>query len=278
MRGTIRLMIRAMRHDGNSTSSSSTDEDALARLADGMLSAKASNELRARVERSPQLQARLREQERAVALARVTMDTAAPTSLRTAIDGLIEPDREARREMPRGRWRPWLAMPAVLAIAAVIAVVALVRGGTATPTVEQTAHLALAAAMFPAPAANRSGSYVLAVHASGTGGIPFPSYVGHTGWKASGLRRDTLQRRQVTTVFYRASSGARVGYSIVGGNALKIPAGRTRTVDGTRYIVSTGEKYSLVTWRRDGHTCVIAGRSVTSGTLLRLATNGEDTT
>jgi hypothetical protein len=267
-----------MRHDGNSTRGSSTDEDALARLADGTLPEEASSELRARVERSPQLQARLREQERSVALARATLDTAAPASLRTAIDSLIEPDRGARRETQQARWRPWLAMPAVLAIAAVIAVIVLVRGGTATPTVEQTTHLALAAATFPAPAANRPGSYVLAVHASGTGGIPFPSYVGHTGWKASGLRRDTLQGRQVTTVFYRASSGARVGYSIVGGNALKVPAGRTWTVDGTRYILRAGEKYSFVTWRRDGHTCVIAGRSVTSGTLLRLATNDEDAT
>ncbi len=278
MRETIRLMIRAMRHNGSSPSGSAADENALARLADNTLPEEASSELRARAERSPQLQARLREQERAVALARATTDVAAPASLRSAIDGLIEPDREARRETRRSRRRPWLAMPAVLAVAAVVAVVVLARGGTAAPTVAQTAHLALTAATSPAPDVDRYDRYVLSIRADGTDGIPFPSYVGYAGWKVSGLRRDTLRGRQVTTVFYRAPSGARVGYSIVAGNALKLPPGQTWTIAGTHYIVRTDEQSSFITWRRDGHTCVIAGRSLTSSTLLQLATAREDAT
>lgn len=284
MTETVRQMIRAMRHHRNPSISPAVEEEALARLADGTLSAEASSDLRARVERSPQLQARLREQERAVALARATTDVTAPASLHTAIDGLIEPDRGARRTTRRTLRRPRLALLAVLVVAAAVAAVVFTTGRSAAPTVGQTAQLALAAATSPAPGADSSNRSMLSVRAAGTGGtnatggIPFPSYVGYTGWQATGLRRDTLHGQDVTTVFYRSPSGARVGYSIVGGSALKVPTGHTWTINGTRYVVRTDERSMFVTWRRDGHTCVIASRSVAPSTLLRLATASEQAT
>jgi hypothetical protein len=89
------------------------------------------------------------------------------------------------------------------------------------------------------------------------------------------VRHDTLDGRRVTTVFY-SSGRARVGYSTVSGDALVAPGGRTvRSPGGVRYVLSASDGARLVTWRRDGHTCVIAGRSVGPGTLLALAAADE---
>jgi hypothetical protein len=77
--------------------------------------------------------------------------------------------------------------------------------------------------------------------------------------------------RSIVTVFYTSPWGARVGYAIVGGPPVKVPGGTTVTHNGVEFTFLRHGQARLVTWIRDGHTCVIAGRNVANGTLLRLA-------
>ena len=262
-------------------------EAELTRLADGSLPAAEREALRARAQASPELAAGLREQERAVALMRSVDEIAAPASLRASIAAmtgtepmtLAEQDRARHRRTTRGRrlaglgWGPRVFMPAVTALAIVVAaVVVLVSGGGGSPTVPETAHLALAAAIMPAPAPRASDRDLLDLHVDQ---IPFPSYVRSTRWRASGARRDALHGRKVTTVFYRAGAGTRVGYAIVSGRALAAPDGPTQTIGGVRYTLGPAGAGKLVTWRRDGHTCVIASATVSDQTLIALATADE---
>ena len=101
-------------------------------------------------------------------------------------------------------------------------------------------------------------------------GIPFP-YWGKVGWRTLGRRTDTVAGRRVETVFYAGHKGARVGYAIVSGSPLPVSGGTTVVRHGTRYTLLNQGKARFVTWRRVGHTCVIAGRGIGDSTLLALA-------
>lgn len=244
-------------------------EDELTRLADGSASDAEREALRTRVDGSAELGARLDEQARAIALVHAAADdVTAPASLRASV-------REMTGGRPATRRRRALYMPVATALAVVIAAIVLaVQGSSTTPTVRQTARLALSAAILPAPGPDLANHELLDVR---VGNIPFPSYVPSVGWQATGARRDRLHGRPVTTVFYRAADGTRVGYAIVSGHALADPRGPSETVAGVRYVFGGVGSARLVTWRRDGHTCVIAGRSVGDATLLALAGADERT-
>jgi hypothetical protein len=55
-----------------------------------------------------------------------------------------------------------------------------------------------------------------------------------------------------------------------------MPQGSTvRGPTGIRYVFVSSGGAQIITWRRDGHTCVIAGRSVARRTLLALAAADE---
>ncbi len=258
-------------------------ETELARLADGSLPVAEREALGARAQASPELAAALREQERAVSLMRSADDAVAPASLRASIEAMTGTEstttaapRAARRARTPGglrltapRWRRRMFMPAATALAIAVAGVVVIVSGGGSPTVPQTARLALSAATMPAPAQSTSDHDLLDLR---VGRIPFPAYVRSVGWQASGTRRDALDGRTVTTVFYRAADGTRVGYAIVSGTALAAPDGPSQTIGGVRYIFGDAGSARLVTWWRDGHTCVVAGRGVGDATLLALAT------
>jgi hypothetical protein len=211
------------------------------------------------------------EQARAATLLRMTEDVVAPASLHAAVHGMTS--RAPRhRSWLRGR----VFAPAMVAAGViVVAIVVALAGGGHAPTVAQTARLAIAPATAAAPTQDVSDRALLDVRQAG---IPFPSYLKGAGWTPSGVRRDTLHGRAVTTVFYTSPGGGRVGYAIVGGAALGVPSGSTTTIGGVRYVLARAGGTRLVTWRRAGHTCVIAGRSVSPGTLLALARSDEQTT
>lgn len=252
-------------------------EEDLARLADGTLPRSERAAMEARIAGAPELRARLREQERAVALTQSTSRLSAPDTLRASLGELTTAagrgrGRRGRREVAAWRPRASIAL-AVLAIA-LIAIVSVALHGTTAPTVARTARLALAQASGPTPAADPGNRDLLALRPGGASGIRFPSYVRATGWRASGARRDTLDGRRVTTVFY-SSGHRRVGYSIVSGAALAMPRGSTVWAAGVRYVIGSSDGLPLIAWRRAGHTCVIAGRSVSPRTLLALAAADE---
>jgi hypothetical protein len=192
----------------------------------------------------------------------------APTALQARIaelnDAAAPPRRglRARRlRLPAGR--PALALAGACA-AAVVAVVAvsLSGGGGAPPTALRTAELALAPMQAPAP---------LRLTATGTS-IVFPDWSAR-GWPSAGMRRDRLDGRIVTTELYRSYDSATIGYAIVSGGALRWGSGAGRTVtrsDGA-YRLSSSSARQVVAWVQEGHTCVLASRTVPVAELLALA-------
>ena len=242
----------------------------LAALADGSLPAARQAELRVRVQASPQLAAALAEQEQAVSLLRA-LDQPAPAALRARVrelTGAVAPPAARRRHR-------LLFMPAATALAVVVvALIVAVQGGGRAPTVPQTARLALAAATEPTPPVDRGEPDRLSLVAAG---IPFPYYERTLGWETAGRRTDTLGGRRIVTVFYRSANGTRVGYMIVSGSPLNPGQGREVTRGGVRFTLAHAGAATLVTWRRSGHTCVIAGRSVLESVLLTLAEADEQT-
>jgi hypothetical protein len=248
-----------------------TPEEAdLTRLADGSLPADRQSELRARIAQSPPLAAALAEQEHAVTLLRA-IDTPAPASLRAQLDELTGTGerRAATRRRQAPRWRRALVLPGATALAAVVAaIVVLVGGGASAPTVPQAARLALASATLPAPAVDPDQSKNLSLEVAG---IPVPAWGHKAGWVASGARTDTVNGRRIATVFYDAPNGKRIGYAISTGAPLSGVHGQTISRDGVRFTLQQVGSARLISWVRSGHTCVIAGRSVSDRTLLRLA-------
>jgi anti-sigma factor RsiW len=244
-------------------------EGELTRLADGSLPAARQADLLAQIERSPELTAALAEQERAVTMLRA-LDEPAPAALRARLDDLTGVSAPRRRRA--GRWRPAFVLPGATVIAAAAAVVViLVTGGTTAPTVPAAAHFALASATLPSPAVAPNGSDELTLRGAG---IPFPAW-SKQGWTTDGARTDTVGGRRITTVFYKGPNGKRIGYAITGGTPLSGVHGNTASRYGVTFTMQPAGGAKLITWVRNGHTCIIAGRNVSYATLLRLASADE---
>jgi hypothetical protein len=98
------------------------------------------------------------------------------------------------------------------------------------------------------------------VHAQ-VAGITFPNYsYAWPKWMTTGVRRDHLSGRDATTVAYRGPRGD-VGYTIVDGKPLEAPSGaRHVRTGGVDLWILRRDGATVVTWQRDGHTCVLAGR------------------
>jgi hypothetical protein len=224
------------------------------------------------------------EQERAQALIRST-EVSAPPALRARLEAQLaaaeraQRDKRPRPELPwrreRGARGPWpragFALPglAVASLAAVVIVVLATSGGSTlrAPSVRSAAAIALRAPTAPAPTQTGDRLDVSA------GGIQFPYWQATVGWRAVGTRTDTIQGRRVVTVFYTAPKRGRVGYSIVGGSALTIPAAQVINRRGIAFTVLRTSGATVVTWQRDGHTCVMASRTGAPQRLINLATS-----
>lgn len=242
-------------------------EGELTRLADGTLPADQQADLLAQIQRSPELTASLAEQKRAITMLR-GLDEPAPASLRARVDELTA--APAPRRAPR--WRRALVLPGATAIAAVVAaVVILISGGASAPDVPAAARFAVASATLPSPPANPNQPSELTLHGAG---IPFPAW-DRRGWTTSGARADTVGGRRITTVFYTSPSGRRIGYAITSGAPLSGAHGETATRYGVTFTMQPSGGARLITWVRNGHTCIIASRNVSYGTLLALASADE---
>ena len=194
----------------------------------------------------------------------------APESLRRAVQAAVR-DAErapARRglRLPRMRRRALVLAGGSLAALAVALVIALDDGGATAPTVADAAQVALRPATAPAPLA-RTGGHLLTASVDG---IAYPTWT-RNGWHAVGARSDTLAGHRIHTVVYAAPNGARVGYAIAAGDALPLPDARVVWRRGTAIRTLTVDGATVVTWRRDGHTCILAARGVAPASLVRLA-------
>ena len=140
------------------------------------------------------------------------------------------------------------------------------QGGDPTP--ERAADIAQLPATDRAPAA--SGTLLRAE----VDGVVFPDWGPEFGWRATGMRRDEIDGRRTTTVFYE-HTGHRLAYTIVSGPALPRPAGaRTVERDGLQMSVYRDPSHGghdVAVFERDGRTCVVAGHVMKLSTLLELA-------
>ncbi|MGH2855467.1 MAG: hypothetical protein ACRDLF_14895, partial [Solirubrobacteraceae bacterium] len=165
------------------------------------------------------------------------------------------------------------AAVAVAVVAAVAVVLALTTGGSGTPTAAPTLLQASSVALSPstqaAPAESSRNRHLLAASAAG---ISYPYWGGELGWRAAGARTDTVGGRTVTTVLYTDRNARRIGYSIVSGGVLPVPAGSTAIErHGMRFHVVAAKGATVVTWREAGHTCILTARGVGARTLVHLA-------
>jgi anti-sigma factor RsiW len=237
----------------------------LSALADGTLDPARRASVEARIAASPQLTA-LYERERRVvaALHRARSVDRAPQRLR----GQIEAARPTRS--PRVRRRTGYVGVAAAALAAVVlaVVLALPSGAPGGPSVSQAAALAARGPARPAPAADPANPRARLEER--VDAVYFPNWSSRFGWRAVGERIDRLNGRTAVTVYYEWK-GQRVAYTIVAAPTLKLPAGRTRWLDGTALDTATLDGHQVVTWWRAGDTCVLSGRGVTAAELQKLA-------
>jgi hypothetical protein len=234
----------------------------LAQLADGTLSEPERADLEAEVAASPTLGAAL-ERQRAGASALRGLDLQASPALRERI---AAPSARSSRPARRRRF----AIPAALAgaAAAALAAVLLLPAGGGNPTVVEAARLSTKP---PAEsvAVDSSNSKLLAADVEG---VPFPNWRGEFGWRPDGARSDRLGDRTARTVFYE-HDGRRVAYTIVSGEGIHAPpSSRPATRNGVHLHSLAEGGRQVVTWWRDGRTCVLSSADVGDRKLIALAT------
>jgi hypothetical protein len=231
----------------------------LTAVADGSLN----GERAAALSASPETAALLERQRVAVGALR-DVDVRAPLGLRERIEA--ERTRAAR---PARRRRVGLGALAAGGVAALALAVALtLPSGGGGPSVVEAAELAERPAAAAAPGVERGEPALLAADGDG---VPFPNWTEKFEWRASGAREDDLDGRDATTVFY-SKDGKRIGYTILSGDLIEPPDGARRaTREGTVLHHFRDGDRTVVTWEREGRTCVLSGAGVELDVLLDLA-------
>jgi len=201
------------------------------------------------------------------AIAAARDSSSAPLALRTRVEEMqrkaAEPRRRPRLRLPAmGRWLP----AAGLAAAAAVAVVVVLALGGAPATGDF-----VTAALRPPVAAVSVDPGQPALLQQEQDGVPFPNYEGKLGWSGDGTRTDEIEGRDTRTVFY-SHEGREVAYTIVGGEKVPWPRDADKTTrDGVEMRTFTDGDRNVVTWRREGRTCVMSGVGVPFDTLTELA-------
>ena len=202
-----------------------------------------------------------------------SVDVPAPERLHRRTEALI-----ARRVRDGGgahaqRLRVGAVAALAAAVLAVLGIAIGSGGGSSQLTLQSASALATRPSATAAPPESATSRTQLT---AAVDGIAFPYWGERFGWRASGSRTDHIGGRTVTTVFYTDSRGRRIGYAIVAGTpAPRIAAGRMSWRGATAYRLASVNGVNVVTWQRDGHLCVVAGRGVSGATLLRLASWDE---
>jgi hypothetical protein len=222
-------------------------------LADGTLPAERRAAVEASVAASPELRELLERQRRSLEATRALAREPTPASLREA----VEAERRARVSRRRGAgWLvPRLGVAGALAAVVAVVAVAVLSGGPGGPTVAEAAQLADRPPSGAAPPPREGGTQL----ALDVEGVVFPDLLRSFGWKAVGVRRDQLDGRTATTVFYEKDA-RRVAYVVVAGRGLPRPSDVPGSMyRGVRFHTLRVNGRQAVTWRRLGHTCVLVG-------------------
>ena len=253
----------------------------LAALADGTLDPEAREALLRRVDAAPELADALAGQHEALTAIRATEDETASARLRATVEAMAADstarhagedrrgahrlasgdDRRAtrRRRFPRPRALAFGGTAAALAATAAV----LFTAGASGPSVAEAAQAALAPPRMPAPGV-RADERTLDASVDG---VAYPYWADATGWRAVGSRTDAVEGRAIRTVIYQDAHGRRIGYAIAAG----APLSGARGAASGRFTVIRAGSAAVVTWLRDGHTCILAARGVDTRVLLKLA-------
>ena len=157
----------------------------------------------------------------------------------------IEADRA--RAAARGR-KLRMRLGVASGVAAVAVAVVLAAGGTGGPSLDDAAALSARPPTSSAPAVEHAG-------------IVFPDWRLEFGWRSAGQRTDDVEGRSAKTAVY-AKDGNQVAYTIVDGPVIDGTGGPDYVADGRR----------VVTFERNGHTCVVSAPvAVKRDVLLKLA-------
>jgi hypothetical protein len=171
------------------------------------------------------------------------------------------------RAAPRARVRPAAVVAGIAAVVAAALVVALSGGGPGSTAV-QAAELSLKPSTEPAPRTNIERPELLR---RSFAGVTFPAWSGKWGWRTDGARKDELDGRRTTTVFYRHTHH-RIGYTVISGPPIEPPENaerlNARGVDLHRFRLGSQD---VVTFERGGRTCVLSGDVHDPHTLVKLA-------
>jgi hypothetical protein len=221
----------------------------------------------------------------------VEREVHAPRRLRLQIDAAIRASRHRTLRMRlRGLGRPNVVagaagrgalagpagrgalagLPGAMAGALATAVLALVLipGGPATPTLSQAAALGGLGAAAPPPTPDPDDPSVKL--SEEVGDVYFPNWSSTLGWRPTGMRRDLLDLHRAATVYY-AYGTRRLAYTILSAPALRQPAAAVTVENGMTVRTLRRHGRVIVTWRRDGSTCVLTGTNVSAAQLRRLA-------
>jgi hypothetical protein len=240
-----------------------TERD-LAAFADGTLPAGRRGQVEQALSDSPRLRATVSAQRQALKAIEAAAAERAPSSLRARVALAQPPARRAGRS----RFAAVLGTAVVGAGAAAVVAVVVVVGGTAGPTVAQAAVLTSRPPQVSVPEPKLDQGTLPGVRAVG---LTYPYWEDHFGYRARGVRHDSLDGRQVTTAFY-ARGASRVAYEIVSGSPLRQGGGWWQTeLQGVQLWTTNTPSGLVVSWVRDGHTCILIGSHTQAATLQNLA-------
>lgn len=243
---------------------SERDQRDLVALADGTIGGRKRAALEARIAESPELRAALERQRAALTALRTLDEIAVPAGLRARLNAeRSTPSTPVRRRR--------LAIGGALAgaaAAAALAAVLVLPSGAGGPTVVEAAKLNELPATNPSTPPDPADPRLLEASAQG---LPYPNLDIEFGWRPAGQRQDEIDGRDATTVFYERE-GKRIGYTILSGEGIDPPENSTSTTLNDVKLSSLADGgQEIVTWWRDGHTCVLSGKGVSKQELLELA-------
>jgi hypothetical protein len=196
----------------------------------------------------------------------------APRRLRRHIEATSRASRRRARWTPR---RPSLAiLPGAMAgaLATALAAAVLLPSGPAAPSLAQAAEFSQRGAAAPPPTPDPDDPGVKL--SEDVGDVYFPDWSSTLGWRPTGMRRDLAGFHRAVTVYYADGAG-RLAYTILSAPALPQPAATvsvTVTVqNGIAVRTLRLHGRLVVTWRREGSTCILTGTHVSVAQLRRLA-------
>jgi hypothetical protein len=188
----------------------------------------------------------------------------APKRLHRRVEAM-EAER-ARRSHALGL-RPVAAGAAVAAVL-VIALAVVLSLGPGGPSVVEAAELSQRASTQASPPVSTEKPALLR---HSFAGVTFPEWSDKFRWEVAGARSDELGGRETSTVFY-THTHHRIGYTVISGEPVA-PPDDAETLKAHGVVLRRFRRGHLdvVTFERNGRTCVLAGDVHDPDTLVKLA-------